>query len=109
MSCQLGLDNSDERGGTYSGKGIGKTLGKIYIQLALDGYIDSDANGGPLISLQMSKKGIDKNHSTPFYPENPFLYELFGNDEDNRLDDISCAGVSGKLEGTCKKCPYLSG
>lgn len=106
MSCQLGFDNSHENGGTYRGKDLGKTLGKIYLQLALDGYIDSEAEGGPLISIHMEKKGINKNHSTPFDPEYPFLYELFGTDKDNRLDSIDCAGILDEHEAPCKKCPY---
>lgn len=107
MSCQLGFDNAGENGGTYRGEGIGKTLGKIYVQLALDGYIDSEAKGGPLISLSMIEKKANENNPNPFDPENPFLYELFGNDKDNQLDDILCAGVSGNIKGTCRKCPYL--
>lgn len=105
MPCQLGLDNSDEHGGIYRGKDIGKKFGKIYLQLALDGYIDCESKGGPLLSLKMEKKMSEKEPDA-FNPENPFFYELFGNDEDNRLDDIFCAGILDS-DGTCKKCPYL--
>lgn len=105
MACQLGFDNANKDGGTYRGKDIGKALGKMYLQLALDGYIDSESEVGPLISVDFSDKPgspVGKDHAL-------FLYQLFGDEKDNELGLIHCTGSYAVNEDdpSCKGCPYL--
>jgi hypothetical protein len=106
MSCQLGFNNSHKAGGEYIGNNMGLTLGKVYLQLALDDNIDPN-RAIPKINIDMvqyDKPPVQRKES--FLPESPWLHELFGKDEYNQINQIYCTGFGTKEAGSCDQCPY---
>lgn len=99
MTCELGFQNAEMEGGTYSGKDIGNRFIGIYSKLSNDGYLNPDK--GPLVYFNFPQEVADGFSSDP----SMYLHELLG--DKSKIESLACLGPRDDPH-SCRKCPYLS-